>query len=159
MADVKFEFVNRVKDIESGLKLPKRATKNSAGYDFYTIDEVTIPKSINNGLWLQGKPTLVKTGVKASFPDDLVLMLYNRSSNPGKRGLILANGVGVIDADYYENENNDGEIMFAFYNYTDEDVVVKKGEAIGQGVFQLFFLTEDDQTTGERKGGYGSTGE
>lgn len=155
MTEIKFEFVDRVANEEENYPLPMRATKNSAGYDFYALEDTTIPKSIDTHKI--GKPTLIKTGVKAAFPGDLVLMLYNRSSNPGKLGLVLANGVGVIDADYYNNQSNEGEIMFAFYNYSDKDVIIRKGDAIGQGVFQLFFITEDDQAKGERQGGFGST--
>ena len=89
--------------------------------------------------------------------DDEFLALYNRSSNPKKKGLILANSVGIIDKDYYENPDNDGHIMFAFYNIKEEDVVIKKGEAIGQGIFQKFFAVDNDGAEGERVGGFGST--
>ena len=84
-------------------------------------------------------------------------MLYNRSSNPKKKGLIMANSVGVIDKDYYENLDNDGHFMFAFYNIKDEDVTIKKGEAIGQAVFQKYYIADGDIAEGERKGGFGST--
>ena len=89
--------------------------------------------------------------------DDEMLLLYNRSSNPGKRGLILANSVGVVDKDYYGNPDNDGHIMFAFYNIKDEDVEIKKGDAIGQAIFQKYFVTDDDNAEGKRIGGFGST--
>ena len=104
-------------------------------------------------------PTLVHTGVKAFMGDDEVLELFNRSSNPLKRGLILANGVGVIDADYYNNKTNDGDIMFAFYNFLPWSVTIKAGERIGQGVFKKFLRPtvglriKDD----ERVSGLGST--
>ena len=91
------------------------------------------------------------------MPDDEMLLLYNRSSNPGKKGLILANSVGVVDKDYYGNQDNDGHIMFAFYNIKDEDVEIKKGDAIGQAIFQKYFVTDDDKTEGIREGGFGST--
>ena len=102
-------------------------------------------------------PTLVKTGLKAYMQDDEMLLLYNRSSNPKKKGLIVSNSVGVIDKDYYENPDNDGHIMFAFYNIKEEDVVIKKGEAIGQAIFQKYLVTDDDVAEGERVGGFGST--
>ena len=89
--------------------------------------------------------------------DDEMLLLYNRSSNPGKRGLILANSVGVVDKDYYGNPDNDGHIMFAFYNIKDEDVEIKKGDAIGQAIFQKYLITDTDVANGERVGGFGST--
>ena len=89
--------------------------------------------------------------------NDEVLMLYNRSSNPKKKGLILSNSVGVVDKDYYGNPDNDGHIMFAFYNIKDEDITIKKGEAIGQAIFQKYLVTDDDSAEGERVGGFGST--
>ena len=89
--------------------------------------------------------------------DDEMLLLYNRSSNPKKKGLILANSVGVIDKDYYGNTDNDGHIMFAFYNIKEEDIEIKKGEVIGQGIFQKYLITDDDNAKGERMGGFGST--
>lgn len=134
------------------INLPVRKTKYSAGYDIEAAEDIVVP-SFKKGM----NPTLVKTGLKAYMQDDEVLMLYNRSSNPKKKGLILANSVGVIDKDYYGNVDNDGHIMFAFYNIKDEDIVIKKGEAIGQGVFQKYLVTEDDNAEGERVGGFGST--
>ena len=89
--------------------------------------------------------------------DDEVLILANRSSNPGKKGLILANSIGVIDKDYYENPDNDGHIMFAFYNIKDEDIEIKKGECIGQAIFQKYLIADNDSAEGERTGGFGST--
>ena len=89
--------------------------------------------------------------------DNEYLMLVNRSSNPGKKGLILANSVGVVDKDYYENEDNDGHIMFAFYNIKDEDIEIKKGDRIGQAIFTPYLTTDNDNAEGERNGGFGST--
>lgn len=103
------------------------------------------------------KPTLVPTGVKANMGDDEALMLYNRSSNPLKNFLLLGNGVGVIDKDYFENKDNDGHIMFQFVNFGLFPVTIKKGTRIGQGVFQPFLKTDDDIAGGERTGGHGST--
>ena len=137
---------------DKDIKLPIRKTKYSAGYDVEAAEDITIP-SFKKG----SNPTLIKTGIKAYMQDDEVLMLYNRSSNPKKKGLILANSVGVVDKDYYGNEDNDGHIMFAFYNIKEEDVTIKKGEAIGQAVFQKYFVSDSDSAIGERKGGFGST--
>ena len=134
------------------INIPIRKTKSAAGYDFEAAEDITIPSFKNNNL-----PTLVPTGIKAYMLDDEVLYLYNRSSNPKKKGLVLANSVGVIDKDYYGNPDNDGHIMFAFYNIKDEDITIKKGEAIGQGVFAKYFITDDDNAVGERLGGFGST--
>ena len=121
-------------------------------YDIEAAEDTVIP-SFKKGM----APTLIKTGIKAYMQDDEFLALYNRSSNPKKKGLILANSVGIIDKDYYENPDNDGHIMFAFYNIKEEDVVIKKGEAIGQGIFQKFFAIDNDSAEGERVGGFGST--
>ena len=134
------------------INLPIRKTKYSAGYDIEAAEDVIIP-SFKKGI----NPTLIKTGIKAYMQDDEVLYLYNRSSNPKKKGLILANSVGVIDKDYYGNPDNDGHIMFAFYNIKDEDIEIKKGEAIGQAVFQKYLVVDDDNAEGERLGGFGST--
>ena len=136
----------------AGVNLPVRKTKYSAGYDIEAVEDTVIP-SFKKGM----KPTLIKTGLKAYMMEDEVLILANRSSNPGKKGLILANSIGVIDSDYYGNPDNDGHIMFAFFNIKDEDIEIKKGEAIGQGIFQKFLTVDDDVAQGERKGGFGST--
>lgn len=163
-------------------KYPEYATKQSAGADFFCAEDVTIPsiwRSIPDLLVLfrplnklnyadtkenadQKKgfePTLVHTGIKASMLEDEVLYLYNRSSNPKKLGLILANGVGVIDADYFENPDNDGEIMFAFLNILPWSIKLKAGDKLGQGVFAKFLRPVDGFTVKEDKrvGGFGST--
>ena len=136
----------------TNINLPVRKTKNSAGYDMEAAEDTVIP-SFKKGM----KPTLVKTGIKAYMGEDEVLILANRSSNPGKKGLILANSIGVIDSDYYGNPDNDGHIMFAFYNIKDEDIEIKKGDAIGQAIFQKFLVADDDFAQGTRTGGFGST--
>ena len=136
----------------AGINLPERKTKYSAGYDIEAAEDTIIP-SFKKGM----KPTLIKTGIKAYMQDDEVLILANRSSNPGKKGLILANSIGVIDKDYYGNADNDGHIMFAFFNIKDEDIEIKKGEAIGQAIFQKYFITDNDVATGIRISGFGST--
>ena len=145
-----FEIAKGFEDKE--INLPVRKTKYSAGYDVEAAEDCIIP-SFKKG----NKPTLVKTGIKAYMADDEVLILANRSSNPGKKGLILANSIGVIEKDYYGNPDNDGHIMFAFYNIKEEDVEIKKGDAIGQAIFQKYLVTDDDIATGERTGGFGST--
>ena len=137
---------------DKNINLPVRKTKYSAGYDVEAAEDVIIP-SFKKGM----KPTLIKTGIKAYMQDDEVLILANRSSNPGKKGLILANSIGVIDKDYYGNEDNDGHIMFAFFNVKEEDIEIKKGDVVGQAIFQKFMITDDDMADGERVGGFGST--
>ena len=137
---------------EKGINLPLRKTKYSAGYDIESAEDVTIP-SFKKGM----KPTLVKTGIKAYMGEEEYLMLANRSSNPGKKGLILANGVGIVDKDYYGNPDNDGHIMFALYNIKEEDIEIKKGDTIGQAIFMPYLVADNDQADGERIGGFGST--
>jgi len=136
----------------ANINLPIRSTKNSAGYDIEAAENCIIP-AFKAGQ----KPTLIKTGLKAYMQSDEVLILANRSSNPGKKGLILANSIGVVDSDYYGNPDNDGHIMFAFFNFKDEDIEIKKGERIGQGMFQKYLVTDDDIAGGDRTGGFGST--
>ncbi len=135
------------------INLPIRKTAKSAGYDVEAAEDTIIPV-FENGC----KPTLIHTGLKAYCQDDEWYMLANRSSNPGKKKLVLANGIGVIDADYYCNPDNDGEFLFAYYNIGTEDLQIKKGEIIGQVVFQKFLVVDNDNATGERTGGFGSTG-
>ena len=137
---------------DKGINLPERKTKHSAGYDIEAAEDCVDP-AVKPGM----APTLVKTGIKAYMQSDEMLCLYNRSSNPKKKGLILANSVGIIDKDYYGNPDNDGHIMFAFYNIKDTDTEIKKGERIGQGIFEKYLVTDDDVAIGERKGGFGST--
>lgn len=142
----KFE---KVKRIEEEIKLPERSTAHSAGYDFYAIEDTQV---FSRGV------TYVKTGVKVKLAEDEFLMLCNRSSNPGKKELVLINGVGIIDSDYYENPDNDGEIAFAFQSLNDSGSFISKGEKIGQGIIMKYSKTEDDKADGVRAGGFGSTG-
>ena len=80
-----------------------------------------------------------------------------RLAEPKKKGLILANSIGIIDEDYYNNPDNEGHIMFQVYNYTDTDVTIMRDERIGQGVFLKYAVTDDDIAEGDRLGGFGST--
>ncbi len=136
---------------DKNINLPKRATTYSAGYDIEAAEDVTI-KKYEPGI----KPTLIPTGLKVYCQKDEYVMLVNRSSGP-KKGLIMANSVGVIDADYYGNETNDGHFYFQFFNFQDHDIEIKKGDVIGQAIFLKYFLTENDQTNTIRTGGFGST--
>lgn len=140
-----FEKVERIEKVE----LPKRSTSSSAGYDFINPEQVEIePNEI----------VYVKTGVKAKFPQNEFLALVNRSSNPKKKGLILANSIGIVDSDYYNNPDNEGEIAFAFMNITSDTVVIEAGEKLGQGIFMKYEKAVDDSAEGIREGGFGSTG-
>ena len=153
MEEIKFEFTGVLKEASEGgpyRRLPERSTKNAAGYDFFNPVDVTIEP---------GEIKYVKTGIKSIFPGDYALLLLNRSSNPKKKGLLLANGVGLVDADYYGNPDNDGEIAFAFMNRLSETVTISAGEKLGQGMFVKFGIVSNEETVeNERVGGFGSTG-
>lgn len=144
-----FEWVTRW--AEAGIRLPMRKTAASAGYDIEAAEGVTIAP---------GDMVRVPTGLKAYMQPDEVLVLAIRSSLAVKRGLALANGIGIIDADYYDNPENEGHIEVAVRNLGAEPASVKKGERIAQGIF-LPYLAIDGDTAGEgapRTGGFGSTG-
>ena len=145
-----FEIIKGWKD--KNINLPIRKTELSAGYDTEAAEDTIIPP-FKPGI----KPTLVKTGIKAYCKENEWIMVANRSSNPGKKHLVLANGIGIVDADYYNNEDNDGHIMFAYFNMSDEEITIKKGDVIGQLVFMNYLTADNDQATGKRKGGFGST--
>jgi dUTP pyrophosphatase len=129
--------------------IPQRQTLDSAGYDLSAYERVVIePKTIQ----------LVPTGLKVQLEKDEVLLVYPRSSLGIKKGLMMSNGVGVIDRDYYNNDNNEGHIMVPLYNFKDEPVVVEKFERIAQGLFQTFLKTSNDQPVSQtRQGGFGSS--
>jgi dUTP pyrophosphatase len=136
---------------DRGINLPHRKTKNSAGYDVEAAEDIVIPP-YKPGL----KPTLIPTGLKAYCQDDEWFMLANRSSGP-KKGFVMANSIGIIDSDYYENYNNDGHFYFQYYNFATEDLIIKKGDVIGQVIFQKYLIVDNDCAKGERTGGFGST--
>ena len=136
---------------DKGINLPIRKTKKAAAYDIEAAEDTIIPK------YYPGiKPTLIPTGLKAYCEDDEFFILCNRSSGP-KKGFLMANSIGIIDADYYENESNDGHFFFQYFNCSDQDVVVKKGDVIGQVIFMKYLTTDDDNAQGIRTGGFGST--
>ncbi|GMA44834.1 dUTP diphosphatase [Tetragenococcus halophilus subsp. halophilus DSM 20339] len=136
-----FKVVTDYKEKE--IHLPQRATHHSAGYDFEAAEEVVIPsiwkqlltRKINDNPTTEKniKPVLVPTGIKAYMMEDEFLQLANRSSNPLKRFLLVANGVGIIDSDYYNNSENEGHIMFQFSNFGLKDRVIKKGNELAKG--------------------------
>ena len=144
-APVKEEFKKYNND---EVKMPVRATKHSVCYDCYSpIDEVVNP----------GETKLIFTNVKAYCNHDEGFILAS-TSGMGKRGIILANGIGIIESDYADNESNDGNIGFMLHNIGQDTYTVKKGDKIGQ-LFFFKFLTVDDEVapTEVRKGGFGST--
>ena len=136
---------------DKGINMPVRKTEHAAGYDVEAAEDVIIP-SYKPGI----KPTLIPTGLKAYCQDDEWYMLVNRSSGP-KKGFVMANSIGVIDADYYGNESNDGHFYFQYFNFQDHDIQVKKGDIIGQVIVQKYLTVDDDNAQGERLGGFGST--
>lgn len=168
--------MNRVRGFEickglenSDINLPIRKTAKSVGYDLEALEDTTIPSIWKNVFeniarflkhvtdYKEIKPTLVRTGIKSYFGDDEVLILANRSSHPIKKGLVLANSIGIVESDYYGNPQNDGELMYAYYNFFPVDVTIKKHDAVGQAYFQKFLIADDDNATGKRLGGFGST--
>ena len=144
-----FEVVRGYEDKD--IHLPVRKTKYAAAYDIEAAEDVIIPP-----FKLGCKPTFIPTGLKAYCLEDEYYILVSRSSGP-KKGLLMSNGIGIIDRDYYGNKENDGHFYFQYYNVTDNDIIIHKGEAIGQVVFQKFLLCDDDHAEGERIGGFGST--
>lgn len=150
MDDRKFELVSKYNNEKYMQLMPQRATAGSAGYDFKAAKDVLIkPRS---------KPVLVPAGIKVQMPWDNVLLLFNRSSNPLKRNLVVPNGVGVIDSDYYNNDNNEGEIFGQFINIGDTPVEIKFGQKIMQGIFMPYCLAVNDVPLNmQHNGGFGST--
>ena len=144
-----FEFVTAF--AAAGLNLPTRSTPGSAGYDIAAAENVCLRV---------GERVLVPTGIKAYMQTDEYLGIHIRSSLAVKQGLFLANSQGIIDADYYNNPDNEGHILIALVNGGKKDVVIESGMRIAQGVFCKYLLTDSD--AGEKKdarvGGIGSTG-
>lgn len=119
----------------------------------FTLDEMaSLTKQV------KAKPTLVSTGMKCKLDPNTYLELSVRSSSPLKYWILMANSVGIIDADYYNNPDNEGEIFFQLINLSPFPIKIQKGEAIGQGIIKHYLTTEDDDATGMREGGFGSTG-
>lgn len=175
---MKFEKISAYKDID--LRMPVRATKNSAGYDLAAAEDIIIPPidGLIESLWqryghisklftleemanitkrLNAKPTLIPTGMKCKLDKGKYLELSVRSSTPLKYWLILANGVGIIDGDYYNNRDNEGHIFLQFINLSPFPIQIKRGDIIGQGIIKSYYTTEDDVVENERLGGFGST--
>lgn len=149
LSEIEADFANQLaKDLSSYYGSFNEFVE-SLPYDLNTVS--TLVKKYKK------KVTLVPTGVKAKMPDDWYLQLSVRSSLPLKHWLVLANGVGIIDADYYNNPDNEGHIYFQIINLLPFDIILKKGDCIGQGVFLQYGTTVDDMANGEREGGFGST--
>ena len=134
-----FEVVSQFEDKD--IALPRRKTTESAGYDIECAEAVTIAP---------GEMKLVATGLKAFMNYDEYLAIHIRSSMAIKRHL--------IDSDYYNNEENEGHILIALINMGKEEVQLEKGERVAQGIFSKYLIATDDDATGIRTGGIGSTG-
>lgn len=145
-----FEVISEFAELPENERpiLPKRQTKNSAGYDFYALEDMYLPPHYEK---------VFRTGIKAHMPKDEHLECHIRSSYGIKHSLMLSNCVGIIDADYYNNPDNEGEIMIALRNLTNSDFTIRKGERVMQGIFVKHSFTDNDNATGERVGGIGST--
>ena len=123
-------------------KTPKRETKYAAGYDFYALcDYVLKPGDIMK----------IPTGIKVQMEADDVLFLLVRSSMGFKWNVRMCNQVGVVDADYYNNDNNEGHMWIKIQNEGDKDYVVKKGEGMCQGVFVKYLKTDDDNSNLDKR--------
>lgn len=147
-----FEIVSRF--AEANIALPSRKTAYSAGYDLAAAADVVIePQQV----------TLIPTGLKAYMQPNEYLGVHIRSGLSVKHALSLINGQGIIDADYYNNPDNEGHIMIALYNHGSKPFTVTQGTRIAQGIFYQYLTTDTDALTGDRdnaprKGGFGSTG-
>ena len=157
-----FEIVSKFKNED--IHLPVRKTNASAGYDFEAAESLIVPsiwkvlaEKVFIGEATGLKATLIPTGIKSYMLDDEYLQLSIRSGTALKTGLILANGVGIVDSDYYNNSDNEGHIMFPVHNLGFRDKLIKKGERIGQGLFLSYLKADDDMSTCVRTGGFGST--
>ncbi len=151
----KISFEQFKKDISDDEKLyksyslPKRSTKNSAGYDIASLEEYTLKP---------GEAHIFVTGLKVTMNSDEVLYLYGRSSFGYKYNITLANSVGVIDSDFYNNIDNEGHFKVKLINHGEKEVKINIGDRIAQGVFMKYLIVDNEEKIiKERKGGLGST--
>ena len=165
----KFEKVSKFAEVD--INLPVRKTADSAGYDMEVAEDVIIPSFYSHFAKMRDEYgpyavfnlndlaaiTLVSTGMKCQLDSGTYLELSVRSSCPLKYWLIMGNSVGIIDADYYNNPDNEGEIFFQMINLSPYDIQLHKGDIIGQGIIKPYLTTEDDNASGQRTGGFGST--
>ncbi len=134
---------------ETKITMPSRSTAFSAGYDLALYEDIQVAP---------GEIIKAKTGLKAYMQDDEVLIIVPRSSLPDKFGLTIPNNTGIIDKDYYGNDDNDGAIFIQLINMTDQVVSVKAGTRIAQGIFQKYLTVEKETApASKRTGGFGST--
>ena len=142
-------WFNEIGTMYNQLKLPRRATTDSAGYDIFAPYDIKIKPR---------QTALIPTGIKVFLDDDKFLAIYPRSGLGFKYKMQLWNSVGVIDADYNRSDN-EGHIWLKAYNDSPdgETIIIKQGDAMCQGIIQQYFKTIDDETEGIRNGGFGST--
>lgn len=152
MAHIEYDLAFNRKDIEREGEIYTYINEKEFREDYYSLDNIAKITKEN-----RAKPTLVSTGVKAYMPENSYLELSVRSSCPLKYWLIMANGVGIIDSDYADNPDNEGEIFFQIINLSPVPIILRKGDVIGQGIFKPYFRTDNDKVTAERTGGFGST--
>lgn len=137
---------------DQDIHLPVRSTAGAAAYDIEAAADVTVP------VFTPGVgPTVIPTGLKAYCQPDEYYIVANRSSGASK-GIVLANGIGIIDHDYYGNSQNDGHFSVIVFNVSDHELKIKKGDRIAQVIFQKFLTVDGDAAAGVRQGGFGSTG-
>lgn len=143
-----FEKISEYANVD--FPMPVRKTKFSAGYDFCVPKDVVLEPGVLK---------LVPTGIKAYMQEGEYLGMHIRSSMAVKRRIQLVNNVGIIDADYYNNSDNEGHIMLAMMNMSDEKITLNKGECVAQGIFYNYLLADDDDKSEKaiRGGGFGST--
>lgn len=145
-----FEIVDDIhRKNEDEIILPTRGSKHSAGYDFYTPIPIRLQPNEKKTVW---------TDVKAYMQEGEVLKMYVRSSIGIKKGIILSNGTGIIDMDYYSNPDNDGNIGICLTNISGKEVYIEANDRIAQGIFIPFLVADNGNTEEERNGGIGSTG-
>lgn len=136
-----------IQNIYDSIKIPCRATKGSAGYDFF------IPFAIK---LKQGETIMIPTGIKCDMSDNMVLMMFPRSGLGSKFRFILCNTVGVVDSDYI-NSDNEGHIFMNMVNNGNKELSLEQGKAFCQGVLMNYCTTTEDAVTLKRNGGFGSS--
>lgn len=138
-----------IRDMYEKLELPQRATKGSAGYDFYAPFSFSLPPATT---------IKIPTGIRVKMEEDWVLKLYPRSGLGFKYRLQMNNTVGIIDSDYFYSDN-EGHIFIKMTNDSNENKTldVSQGSGFAQGIFVEYGITVDDNAEGIRNGGFGST--
>ena len=141
------DFGPEASEVYEDIRLPRRATAGSAGYDFFSTLDFTLEP---------GQEVKVPTGIRAKIDEGWVLSVYPRSGLGFKYRLRLNNTVGIIDSDYY-GSSNEGHIFIKVVNCGEKALTIKRGEAFAQGIFTEYGITVDDKADAIRDGGFGST--